>query len=251
MPIAVYARIFLFQSLGEVGRFAEAAECAAQTLRLAEPTQHAFAISETLFAAGRLHSLQGEWAQARSLIERGLAVLRPTNIVFGLPLAVALSAWVLAQDGETREALTRLRESEDLLERDSAKEIIGHRAVASFWLGRASLRLGKIDEARSLSERTVELAHARPALAPHALHLLAEIAALPARFDPERAETHYRAALGLAESRGMRPLVAHCHRGLGRLYDGLEKGQQAGEHLAAATTMYREMDMRFWLEQVM
>jgi len=27
------------------------------------------------------------------------------------------------------------------------------------------------------------------------------------------------------------------------------QSEQAREHLATATTMYREMDMRFWLEQ--
>ena len=47
----------------------------------------------------------------------------------------------------------------------------------------------------------------------------------------------------------MRPLVAHCHLGLGKLSRRTGKRQEAQEHLATATTMYREMDMRFWLEQ--
>ncbi len=48
---------------------------------------------------------------------------------------------------------------------------------------------------------------------------------------------------------GMRPLVAHCHLGLGKLSRRTGKRQDAHEHLTAATTMYREMDMRFWLEK--
>ena len=47
----------------------------------------------------------------------------------------------------------------------------------------------------------------------------------------------------------MRPLVAHCHLGLGKLYRRTGKREQAQEHLTIATAMYREMDMRFWLEQ--
>ena len=47
----------------------------------------------------------------------------------------------------------------------------------------------------------------------------------------------------------MRPLVAHCHFGLGKLYRRAGKRQQAQEHLSTAAAMYREMDMRFWLEQ--
>jgi hypothetical protein len=56
-------------------------------------------------------------------------------------------------------------------------------------------------------------------------------------------------ALDLAKQLGMRPLVAHCHLGLGKLSRRTGKREQAQEHLAIATTMYREMDMRFWLEQ--
>jgi hypothetical protein len=47
----------------------------------------------------------------------------------------------------------------------------------------------------------------------------------------------------------MRPVVAHCHLGLGKLYRGAGRRDPAQEHLRAATAMYREMDMRFWLEQ--
>jgi hypothetical protein len=47
----------------------------------------------------------------------------------------------------------------------------------------------------------------------------------------------------------MRPLVAHCHLGLGRLYRRTGDGTKAQQHLLTATTMYREMDMRFWLEK--
>jgi hypothetical protein len=46
----------------------------------------------------------------------------------------------------------------------------------------------------------------------------------------------------------MRPLVAHCHLGRGKLYRRTGQHEQAHEHLTTATTMYRAMDMRFWLE---
>jgi hypothetical protein len=47
----------------------------------------------------------------------------------------------------------------------------------------------------------------------------------------------------------MRPLVAHCHLGLGKLHRRTGKREQAREHLTIATTMYREMDMMFCLEK--
>jgi hypothetical protein len=48
---------------------------------------------------------------------------------------------------------------------------------------------------------------------------------------------------------GMRPLIANCHLGLGKLYRRTGKREQAQEHLTIATTMYREMGMTNWLEQ--
>jgi hypothetical protein len=47
----------------------------------------------------------------------------------------------------------------------------------------------------------------------------------------------------------MRPLVAHCHLGLGTLYRRIGKREEAREYLTTATTMYREMGMTFWLEK--
>jgi hypothetical protein len=73
-----------------------------------------------------------------------------------------------------------------------------------------------------------------------------------ARRDPsdvQEAEAHFRSAIGLAQELGMRPLAAHCHLGLGRLYRRTGQRREAQEHLAVAATMYREMDMRFWLDQ--
>jgi tetratricopeptide (TPR) repeat protein len=80
----------------------------------------------------------------------------------------------------------------------------------------------------------------------HAVSLLGEIALT---VGADEAEDHYRQALALAVELGMRPLVAHCHAGLGRLYRRTGKPQQADEHLAVATTMYREMGMTYWLEK--
>ena len=47
----------------------------------------------------------------------------------------------------------------------------------------------------------------------------------------------------------MRPLVAHCHLGLGKLYRRTGQPERAREHLTTATTRYREMDMTYWPEK--
>jgi predicted protein tyrosine phosphatase len=67
--------------------------------------------------------------------------------------------------------------------------------------------------------------------------------------DVAQAEAHYQQALALAEELGMRPLVAHCHRGLGMLYAATGQQEQARSTLSTAIAMYRDMDMTFWLPE--
>ena len=45
----------------------------------------------------------------------------------------------------------------------------------------------------------------------------------------------------------MRPLQAHCHRGLGALYAETGRQEQARAALATAIELYRAMEMTFWL----
>jgi transposase-like protein len=65
----------------------------------------------------------------------------------------------------------------------------------------------------------------------------------------DEATAHYRQALALAEELGMRPLVAHCHRGLGTLYAKIGQQEQARAELSIAIELYKAMDMTFWLPQ--
>jgi len=248
IPISVYCRLWVVHSLAELGRFAEAAPYEAELLRLAGPTQHAFTVGVAHEAASWLHLRKGDWATARSVIEHGIAADRKGGIAAGLRTMVAASAWVLAQVGEAGEALTRLREGELLLECQGAWRWKGV-LMPYQSMGRAALLLDRLDEAQSLGERAVTFSPFRQSDEAHALHLLGDIASHPDRFDAESAETHYCKALALAGPRGMRPLIAHCHRGLGKLHLRTGHRELAHEHLTIATTMYREMDMQFWLEQ--
>ena len=247
-PAPVFDRQWLVMSLAELGRFTEAAKYGAQMIRLAEPTQRAFTVGLAYLAASMLYLLKGDWAKARSLIEDGIAVARRGDVVLHLFRAVGSSAWALAELGEASEALNRLQEGEQLLDRNAARGVLGNLGWVYHVLGRAALRLGRLDEARRLGDRAVESSPRHPGFAAHAEHLRGDIASHPERLDPDSGAARYREALALAAPRGMRPLVAHCHLGLGRLYRRTGKRLEAEEHLATATAMYREMDMQFWLE---
>ena len=118
-------------------------------------------------------------------------------------------------------------------------------------LGEAYLLAGRRDAALAVARRALDLAHRQKERGNEAwvLRLLGESAAQADPPDVKSAQAHYSQALARATELEMRPLVAHCHLGLGTLYRRTADSAKAKEHLATATTMYREMDMDFWLEK--
>src|SRR5262249_48482571 len=235
--------------LAQLGRFADAAQYETSAIRLAEQTQNAFSVGVTHRAVGILYLVKSDWLKANSLLERAIAEFHRRNIALMLPTAIASCAWALAQLDRRYEALNYLREGEQLLQLQTEKGIVGQNAWAYHALGRAALLLGQPIDARRLADLAVKSSQRHPGFGAHAQHLLGDIATHLQHGDSEHAEGHYREALALAEPRGMRPLVAHCHLGIGRLYRTVGKRQEAHEYLSTAITMYRKMDMRFWLKQ--
>lgn len=251
-PPSVYGRYWLVRSLAHLGRFTEAAEYEAEAIRLAVPTHHPYTIALAHLAASECRLLRGDWSRARALAEHAVAALRTRGVTILLGGVTSCAAWALGQLGEASEALDRLRDADQALDRARApRTTIGPRGTNDGWsyysLGRACLLVGRRDDAQRQCDRATEWSP--PGYSPYALHLAAEIATHPDRFDAEGGEAHYREALELAEPRGMRPLVAHCHLGLGTLYRRTGRQQEAREHLAVATAMYRDMEMPFYLEQ--
>ena len=118
-------------------------------------------------------------------------------------------------------------------------------------MGEAHLLAGRLEEAHALAERALALAreHQERGHQAYALRLLGEIAAHSVPPEVEQAEAFYRQALALADELGMRPLLAHCHCGLGILYTQVGRPEQARAELSAAIELYRAMEMTFWLER--
>ena len=67
--------------------------------------------------------------------------------------------------------------------------------------------------------------------------------------DIQQAEARYREALTRAAVLGMRPLQAHCHHGLGKLYRKTGRLEEARAKLTVAVEMLRAMEMTFWLPE--
>jgi tetratricopeptide (TPR) repeat protein len=111
--------------------------------------------------------------------------------------------------------------------------------------------MGRHDEAHTHATHALELAHTGRERGDQAWthRLLGALCTRDDSPDNVQAKTHYEQALTFTTELGMRPLQAHCHRGLGTLYSQTGQVEQACAELSVAIEMYRDMEMTFWLPE--
>jgi tetratricopeptide (TPR) repeat protein len=137
------------------------------------------------------------------------------------------------------------------MEQAMAVDMVYTQALCGLSLGEAQLLADRLEEAQALAEHALEHAreHQERGHQAYALCLLGAIAARREPPERDQAAAHYRQALTLAEALGMRPLQAHCHRGLGTLYGKIGCREQSRTELSTAIDLYRSMEMTFWLPE--
>jgi class 3 adenylate cyclase/tetratricopeptide (TPR) repeat protein len=246
--VSVHSRTWLAVSLVELGLFNEAIEHAKEALRIAEGANHASSLVSAHMGLGRAHLRRGDLERAVPVLERGLELARLWNVRLVLAFLTDSLGLAYALAGRTAEAFPLLQEALDLHVTMRGTTTQSARLVS---LAQAHLLAGNAAEAVSLASRALELAerHGERGYLAYARGTLAEASMGLGSPDYGRAEKLWLAAAALSRDLEMRPLAARGHLGLGKLYRRTGKREQAREHLTTATTMYREMDMRFWLEQ--
>ena len=245
---AVVARSWLVWALADRGEFDRGIAHGQEGARLAEELGHPFSRAHLYYDVGYLHGVKGDLEPAVDALELAFALVREWNLTFMSPFVMGFLGHVYALSG-------RVAEGTSLLQQALAEyETIGlglFRSLIGVQLGEAFLLAHRVEDALASAERALELARHRAERGheAYALRLLGEIASHPESPHAEIAEGHYREAQALAETLGMRPLVAHCYLGLGRLYGRDGKRQEADEHVARAAAMYRDMGMQIWHER--
>jgi tetratricopeptide (TPR) repeat protein len=141
---------------------------------------------------------------------------------------------------------------EQAVEHPAATAPMTYHARMLVWLSEAYLLAGRFEQAMDCIQHALELFRQCQERGGHqawALRLLGELESCRQTPAVTPAEIHYRQALALAERLGMRPLQAHVHLGLGRLYRRSGRLAQARAELSAAIERYRALEMPFWLIQ--
>jgi tetratricopeptide (TPR) repeat protein len=245
---SVLSRGVLVCSLTECGAFTEGSRLAEEGVQIAEAADHPFSRAMAYWTVGFRALHKGDLQQAISMLERARDLAQGVHNRFGVLRAAAPLGAAYALAGRIAEALPLL---EQAVTQVVARGFMLDHALYMAWLSEAYLLAGRLDEAGTQAQRALEFsrAHQERSHEAYALRLLGEIAAQHTPPEAEQAEAHYKQALALAEELGMRPLAAHCHRGLGTLYSRVGRAQQARTALSIAIELYRAMEMTFWLPQ--
>jgi tetratricopeptide (TPR) repeat protein len=242
------SRAWLARCLADLGRFSAGSAIGDEGLRIAEAADHPFSVVTALYGVGYLYLHQGDFHRAIPPLERSLALCDTWHFGSWYPPIASSLGLSYARSGRLTEGIPVL---EQAVQRAASMSLMGRHSVRLAALSEAYLLTGRPDEALDLATQVLDLCrqHKERGNEAQALRLLAEILSDrdPSAF--RQAEDHYRQATALAKELGMLPLIAHCHLGLGRLYRRIGQREQGEASLTTATTMYREMDMRFWLEK--
>jgi tetratricopeptide (TPR) repeat protein len=239
------SEFFLAGALSSLGRFDEAIGHGEAAVRIGEEADHPYTLFFGLLFLGWAHLGRGDLPRAARVLERCLQLGHTWQFADRTPDVAAALGYAYALAGRTEESRA--------LVAGAVKAFRARQAhVAPFFIlssgGRVFLLAGRIDEATNYAREALALARqlgAQGAVA-GALCLTADITAASGA---DNAEGYYREALALAEPRGMRPTIAHCHLGLGKLHRRRGDREKAEEHLTTAIAMFREMGMTYWPEQ--
>ncbi len=243
-PIYVSLSAWRSEAHAALGDFQPAFVSAREALRVATEIHHPTSLAVANRYLGYIHSLRGQMETALPFLERALAIAREHELFQATIFTSAYLAYALVLLGERERGLECLARA---LKRSSG-------VITPRWwhfgtvTASAYLAAGCPEEARTEIRLGLAAATERNAWGHRATWLRLEAQVLQ-QTDPADARDRLEEALSLAVELGMHPEVAHCHLGLGKLYRRTGKSEQANEHLTTATTMYREMDMTYWLEQ--
>jgi tetratricopeptide (TPR) repeat protein len=238
----------LAETLGDQLRLGRVYADMGTTFRVAGEVDRAIVYGQRALALAATLGHVGPQARAHLSLGRAMGLCQDWHLLLFLPRQAAALGLAYALDGRVAACLTLVEQGVEQAVAMGTQSVL---APVVACLSEAYLLAGRLEDARQRAAQALDLArqYQYRGTQAWALWLLGESTARQASPAVEPAIGHYRQALPLAEELGMRPLQAHCHRGLGTLYATTGQREQARTALATAADLYRTMDMTFWLPE--
>ena len=236
---------WLALTLADLGEFEAAYACLDQAHRAAETSRHAWSQVIAWTMAGLVALRRGHLARAVLPLERSVEACRRKRLTLWQPIPSSLLGLTFVRLGHVGEGL-------GLLEQGVAQSReLGVHAYLPAWttnLAEGLLADGQLARARATVEEALALAraggergHEAAALAPPG-----RVAAQAGPAGAAEALEHLDAARRLAETLGLRPLVAASHLDAAGVLAGAGEAERAAEHRAAADRLTGELGLRPW-----
>jgi class 3 adenylate cyclase/tetratricopeptide (TPR) repeat protein len=240
---AVTSRHNLIQCHNALGQFTEGKRLQAEAVKIAETMNHPLSLVFAYGVASSVYVMQGDVQQSIPRLERSRALCQTHHITLTYQPILAFLSLAYALSQRAAEALQLLDEM--ISRRTRVGRISRPAFIETLFL------TGHVEDA--LTDATEALDRSSPeqskGFRAEIFRLLGDIHAYQTPSDVGTAEGHYHDSLTLAIELGMRPIQAHCHRGLGTLYRQTGQSEQARAELSTAIDMYRDMEMTFWLPE--
>ena len=210
--VPLQSRFWLSLSLAELGRFDEAVAIAEEAHTAAEAVNHPYSLAFAKATLGRLHLARGAVEAAVPILEQALGLIESRSIVLNLATTRAQLGHAYMLTGRRTEGMAMLV---DAVTRAGELRRSG-RALPVGRLAEALLMTGQVADALELGREALALARSQGERG-HEAWTMVLVAEMLARQEPParaEAEQHYRGALAMARTLGMRPLQRRCEEGL-------------------------------------
>ncbi len=245
---SVLGRGSLAWGLAELGEFEEAEAWGREGIEIAEHVKNALSSTFIYTCLALAYLRSGKLDPAIELLEKALALCRGAKVQSSFSFSAASLGHVHLLMGRPDLALP-------ILEQAARPQNLNVSFVSSIYpiaeLADAYLLNGQIERAIERSKEALAIFRRTDerGFGAWVLYAMAKIQASQGTEQMEQAIHSYRQAIDQATELGMRPLLAHCHLGLGQLYLRSGRIEEARTEIEAAVDLYRSMDMSFWLPQ--
>ena len=238
------SRSILVLGMAELGDFNKIEEIGYEALEMAEKVRNTLSLLFVYNFFSMAYLRLGKLELALPLLEKGHELCRfsEAQSMYSITVGSLGYAYLLAK--EPRRALAVLEEG-----------VKDENLKVSFWpthpltvMADAYRAAGEISLATETVTRALKLSEKREerGFEAWAMLVMAGINDAEGRF--EESKQWYRRALQQASKLLMRPLVAHCHKGLANSHFRLGEKNEAQIENEKALEIYRSLGMKYWLQ---